>query len=325
MAKKQAALRLAIVYTIGTDPLVFAPPAYAGIAAELASCKPELPSYEPKVAEELLTRYRPRLAAIPPDRLDVPRVDVESVARALLAVYAVTQLPPVLAAYEAAGSAKLFLVENLEHLRALSLVLLHVYLRAESVGALRTNAKVPATLDAESLAVEKRMQTVCEHFLGNHPEAGPVLRQLSPGTGFLDRAYDLFGYADVYEQYHGIVSTDPVHFVKTDVADARRLASQILSVVGAAMTPQAREAFDVLRRTWTLVKPLYTEVQEIGLAALRYDPERGERFPSLYAVGRKGQGRRKGAKEAAVPEVAVEGAAASAPPGGVTAPIPPAK
>lgn len=325
MAKKSAALRPAIVYTIGTDPLVFAPPASAGIAAVLASCKPELPTYEPKSAEELLVRYRPRLAAIPPDRLDVPRVDVEAVSRALLAVHAVTQLPPVLAAYERAASAGLFQHENLEHLRALALILMHVYRRADGAGALRTSARVPASLDAESLAVEGRMQTVCEHFLGDHPEVGPVLRQLSPGTGFLDRAYDLLGYADIYEQHHGVVSTDPVHFVKTDVADARRLAAQILGLVGAAMTPQAQEAFDLLRRTWTLVKPVYTEVREIGLALLRHDPQRGERFPSLYAVGRKGQGRKKGAKEAA-PEGVAEGAAVSRPaPVAPAAPLPPAQ
>lgn len=284
-------------YVPGTDPLNVAPAAVAHIAAELAAFAPQPPLYEPKVAAELLVAYRPRLAAIPADRLDFPRVDVDSVCRHLLAVYALTQHPAVRPFYEAAAAQGHFDLANLEHLKSVTLVLLHASRLADAAGAFR-NAKVSADLDAKSAEVEGRLQKVCEHFFGNHPVLGPVLRRYSPGTGYLDRAYDLLGYADIYEEQHAIVSTDPLHYRTTDREDARKLAAQILQEIGATMGPEAREAFDLLRRTWTLLKPLYFEVQQIGLAALRYDPQREERFPSLYVVGRKGQGRRKGSAEA---------------------------
>ncbi|WP_437732667.1 hypothetical protein [Sorangium sp. So ce1335] len=292
---------LASVFVPGTDPLAFAPPVVTTLSAQLAGFKAEPHGYDPELAEELVAAYRPRLTAITPDRLEVPRVDVESVSRALLTVHALTQAPPLLALYRGAAAQGEFQIDNLDHLKALALILLHAYRQADAAGAFASGAKLSAALDRESAEVESRMQKVCEHFFGDDPELGPVLRRLSAGTGYLDRAYDLLGYADIYQARHDVVSTDPVHHRATDLADARRLASQMLAVLGAALSPKAREAYDLLQRAWTLAKPLYVEVQELGLRFLRYDPQRDARFPSLYVVGRAGQGRKRTKKEAAAP------------------------
>jgi hypothetical protein len=105
------------------------------------------------------------------------------------------------------------------------------------------------------------------------------------------------GYAKIYEAAPGIVSKD-TKYEPTHVADARRLAGEILAALSAAMTPKAREWWDLLQRAWTLVTKMYFEVQEAGTFLLRYDPRRVERFPSLYAAARGG-GPKKGKKTAA--------------------------
>ncbi|MGK3966024.1 hypothetical protein WMF38_17810 [Sorangium sp. So ce118] len=304
---------LASVFVSGTDPLAFAPPVVTTLSAQLAGFTAEPHGYDPKLAEDLVAAYRPRLTAITPDRLEVPRVDVESVSRALLTVHALTQAPPLLALYRGAATQGEFQLDNLDHLKALALILLHAYRQADAAGAFTSGAKLSAALDKESAEVESRLQKVCEHFFGDDPEIGPVLRRLSAGTGYLDRAYDLLGYADIYQAKHDVVSTDPVHYRATDLADARRLASQMLAVLGAALSPKAREAYDMLQRAWTLARPLYVEVQELGLRFLRYDPQRDARFPSLYVVGRAGQGRKRTKKAAAAP---AGGASASSAGGG---------
>lgn len=66
----------ASVFVPGTDPLAFAPPAVTTLAAQLAGFVAEPQGYDPELAEELIAAYRPRLTAITPDRLDVPRVDL---------------------------------------------------------------------------------------------------------------------------------------------------------------------------------------------------------------------------------------------------------
>ncbi|WP_437621202.1 hypothetical protein [Sorangium sp. So ce1151] len=308
---------LASVFVPGTDPLAFAPLAVTTLAAQLAGFTAEPQGYDPEVAEDLVAIYRPRLTAITPDRLEVPRVDIESISRALLTVHALTQAPPLLALYKGAAAQGEFQLDNLEHLKALALILLHAYRQADAAGAFTSGAKLSAVLDKESAEVESRLQKVCEHFFGDDPELGPVLRRLSAGTGYLDRAYDLLGYADIYQAKHDVVSKDPVHYRATDLADARRIASQILAVLGAALSPKAREAYDLLQRAWTLAKPLYVEVQELGLRFLRYDPQRDARFPSLYVVGRAGQGRKRTKKETAAPAGGgtTPGAAGGATPG----------
>jgi hypothetical protein len=281
-------------FTPGTDPLAFGPPALVRLPAELAGAKLELPVYEPKAAEALLDAYRPRLIAIAPDRLDFPRVDVDAAGRALFTAYALTQVPPMLAIYEAAAKAGSFILANLDSLRDATMILVHAYQKANAAQALKTSAKVPAELDAQSAEVEGRMQKVCDDFFFDDP----AIAALRPGTGYVDRAYDLLGYADKYEEQAAVVPGHP-QYRATDKDEARKLAGRLLAEVDKEMNPAQRQAFDLLRRTWTLVKPIYFEVQQIGLEALRYDPARNERFPSIYAAGRKGVGRKKGSKNQA--------------------------
>jgi hypothetical protein len=42
---------------------------------------------------------------------------------------------------------------------------------------------------------------------------------------------------------------------------------------------------------------MYVEVQENGLCLLRYDPQRDQRFPSVFAAGRPGAGKRPSKKD----------------------------
>jgi plasmid stabilization system protein ParE len=282
------------IFTAGTDPLAFGPPALVRLPAELAGAKLELPVYEPKAAEALLDAWHPRLIAISPDRLDFPRVDVDGASRALFTAYALTQVPPMLAIYEAEAKAGSFNLPNLDALRDATMILVHTYYKANAAQALKTSAKVPAELDSQSAEVEARMQKVCEDFFPDDP----VIAALRPGIGYVDRAYDLLGYADKYEEQAAVLAGHP-QYRAADKDQARKLAGRILAEMDKDMNPAQRQAFDLLRRAWTLVKPIYFEVQQVGLAALRYDPARDERFPSLYTAGRKSPTRKKGSKSQA--------------------------
>ena len=298
-AKKSPAKKTAKAsFAPGSDALAVAPAAITDLVAALVSFTPRPAVYDPIAAQALVTAFRPRLLAVAPDRIRYASVDVHAVSQAALQAHALTEAPALRACFEAAAKAGLFKIEGLALLRDLALALFHLYRLADAAGAFASTAKVPAEVDAKSFEVEARMQKQCEHFFSAHDKLGPVVRRLSPGIGFRDRAYDLLGYADIYEEQHAIVSKDPVFYVATDVADARRLAGEILSLLGAAMTPQAREAQDLLHRAFTIFEAVYNEVRALGLYVLRHDPRREERFPSLYAIGRPGKRKRKGGEEA---------------------------
>lgn len=281
------------LFQAGTDPLAIVPASITGIVPALAGFGAEPATFDVAAAEAYEAAYADRLRAIAPDRIRILRLDADAVCGAALAVYSLTQAPPLLARYKAIADAGSFALANLDHLKALSFIVLDTRRRAAGAGAFASSAKVPAALDEESAQVETRMEKVSEHHLWDDPEVGPMVRSLHPGTSYQDRAYDLLGYADIYALRPAVVSTDATHYRASDVADARRLAGQILAALSSAMSPQARSWYDTSQRAWTLLEPIYNEVRDLGLWLLRSDPLRHQRFPSLYVVGRASTGRRK--------------------------------
>ncbi len=282
----------------GADPLAVAPSAVASAASTLAGFVPAAATYDAVLAKGLVETYRSRLAAIDPLRIVIPRLDVDAGARALLSVHAtVTQAPGLYAQLQQLDAAKQIDIANVDNLKDVSFVVMYTYREAAEAGAFKTSAKIPEALDTASLALEGEMQKVCEHNFGDHPVHGPVLDRLRPGTSYLDRANDLLGYAKVYEAELAIISAD-TKYKPTHIADARRLAGEIIAALSDTMSPKAREWYDLLQRAWTLATRMYFEVQQAGLFFLRYDPRRDERFPSLFSVARPGVGQKKGKKSA---------------------------
>jgi hypothetical protein len=155
------------------------------------------------------------------------------------------------------------------------------------------------------MGVERRMQDLVEYKFKKDPEIAPLLALLRPGTGYRDLAADLIGYAGIYVRRASEVASDTTNYRSTDVADAHRLAGEILSHLSASISPKARAAYDMLQRAWTHLLQVYSEVSEAGRWLLRYDPRREERFPSLFAAGRPGGGRppKKAKPYAAAPPV----------------------
>lgn len=271
-----------------------APPAVMSAAASYAGVTIKPPMYDPAVAEAYLTAYRARLDAIPAAEIVIPRVDVRAAALAALGVYTfVAQVEPLRARFEEQHGIGAFDLANVEGLKAASFLVFYAHAQAEAAGAFASDAKVPASLVQKGLEVEARMQELCEYQFKRDPEIAPILAILRPGTGHRDLAGDLMGYADIYAARPEKVATDANNYRPTDLAEARRIGGEILSHLAAAMSPKAREAYDLLQRAWTLLVQIYTEVQETGRWLQRRDPRRDEWFPSLYAAGKAGRPKKK--------------------------------
>ena len=130
------------------------------------------------------------------------------------------------------------------------------------------------------------MQKCCEYYFADDPVLADELARLRPGTGHRDLAGDLIGYADIYESRFEIVSQDMKYYRPTDLADARKIAKQIVDLLSASLTTEARAAAADQVRAWTLLRQVYGEVRAAGLFIERHDPTSVERYPSLYAATR---------------------------------------
>jgi hypothetical protein len=278
----------AILAGPSSSPLVIAPKGALQMAAQLASVEVKPVPYDPVAARAALEIYRPQLAALPPETVVPLRLDVQAAALAALGVHAfVTQSRELMGRFESLARAGEFHMEAIEHLRAFASITLYACSQAEAEGAFDTDVRVPSELVSKGTEIEARMQELCEYWFKRDPDIKPLLDALRPGTGYRDLAADLLGYADIYDLRPDVVSADTANYRTTDQADARSVAGQIFGCLSAAMSPKAEEAYNLLLRAATLLLQVYFEVQQVGLALLRYDQTRGERFPSLYTASRK--------------------------------------
>ncbi len=282
------------LHTSIAGPAALAPPVVMSAAASYAGITPKPPAYDPTTAAALLPIYRARLDTIPAAEVLVPRLDIRAAALAALGVYAfVTQVPALHARFEQQHSIGEFDLASIEGLKAASFLVFLTHAQAEAEGAFATDIKVPVDLIHEGMEIEARMQELCEYKLKRDPKIAPILAVLRPGTSHRDLAGDLLGYADICATNREAVASDTTNYRATDVADARRIAGEILAHLAAAMTPKAKAAYELMQRAWTLLIQTYFEVQEVGTCLIRRDPKRDERFPSLYAAGRSGRPRKK--------------------------------
>jgi len=257
------------------------------------------PAYDPAEAKTAIDKLRPRLMALPADELAIARLDVRAAALAALGVYAfITQAGDLHARFQKLHTIDEFDTRNIHDLKALAFSVLYAHAQAEAAGAFKTDAKVPASLVQEGAEIEARLQELCEYMFKRDETIAPLLALLRPGSGYRDLAGDLNGYADIYDMRPQEVASDVTNYRATDAADARKIAGEILSHLSAAMSPQAKDAYELLQRAWTVLLEVYTEVREVGRCLLRRDPKRDEWFPSLFAAGRAGRPRKKKPEEA---------------------------
>jgi hypothetical protein len=287
-----------------------APAGVIGVVQSYSGLVVQPPQYDPASGQAAFNALAPNRAAL--SKVTVARVDVQATALVALGVYGfVTQATQLHAQFQALDGAGLFSTSTLEGLKTAGLAAIYAFNQAESEGAFKTDAVVPAQLVADASVVEQRMKTRCEYVFPNDPEVTPLLDMLRPGTGYNDLANDLLGYASIYEsQKAKIVATNDPNYVATDLADAKSYAGQILAYLTAAMGPQAATAYDALQRSYTLLSAIYTEVRAVGLMLVRFDPQGHTHFPSLTSAVRAAAPKRT--KKTAAATGAVQPAAAAA-------------
>ncbi|WP_437643827.1 hypothetical protein [Sorangium sp. So ce362] len=256
------------------------------------------PIYDPAAGKKAIAALAPELERLAEAELVTVRMDVEAATYAALGVVGFVSSPDVRARFARLPREE-FDITQVDELELACFAALHALAEARAAGALTTDARLPAELVTEAMEVEGRMQALCEYHLSDDPAIKPELDRLRPGTGHRDLANDLLGYVRIYELRADVVKADRKLYRAGDAARARDLAGVMIQGLSTAMTPKAREAFDLYVRVWTLLCRRYDEVRAAGLWLWRKNARVQARFPSLFAVGRPNGGRSR--KEAPKP------------------------
>ncbi len=239
-----------------------------------------------------LSLLKPKLLALPKKALVNLRADIGAAALAAQAASKRTLAGELRGRFEKMASIGEFDLGDLELLALAALATQEARQSADRALAKGAHSKMPLPLIKDAANVEHRMQTACEHTLGNIDGAKIELARLAPGTSYRDLADDLGGYAALYEQYPDEVKKDGVNFDVADPKVARTLARKIYDVLGDDLTERDKATLDLLSRSWTYLLEVYERVATVG-RFLQRSNDAVSSFPSLFAVGRAGSGRPK--------------------------------
>ncbi len=229
------------------------------------------------------------ILATPDDGATMLKGNLQRASIAALRVATLAQTPTLRAGFEKLSQVGLFDLTDLEQLTATARAALYACHRYHLSRATRSEALVPKSLDATSLTVRNRMFAVAEHNLSDDPEIAARIDQIRPGVGYLDRANDLVGLADIYRDRADVVRLDGKHFRATDEADARSLASELYEALSAGTPTELW--YTRQHRAWVRLDALYRRVARWG-TALDDSPEVDTRFPSLRTAARNSAGAR---------------------------------
>ncbi len=174
----------------------------------------------------------------------------------------------------------------------------YAYLQLKQAAALHTDARLPAPVVAEAVALKQRMLRVLGYNLDHLDDVPILLADIRPATGYLDLPYDLLRLVKLYQEHAATLALDVRRYQAGDATTAGRLALEISKVLGDGMPSDTRHWTEYLGRAWTLLVVTYGEVSATGRWLFRARNGKA-RFPSLYTVGRRPRRRKRTARSTA--------------------------
>lgn len=261
-------------------PLAKTPPAKTSLA--------KIPPAASADGAALLTAIAPRLAALPKDRVVMPRTDVGKAATFALGVAQKVGQKALRTRFESLPKSE-FDAGRLDDLATFSRAAIYAAQNVKTHVAVATSAKVPLSLAESAAALRERMLRLCDYYFADDDTLSAEVRDIRRGSGYLDLAADLDRLATLYRSQHATISADRNLYQAGDLATASRIADELrgaLGESGPASTPKTAVARDTLWRCFALLHEAYNEVAAAGRFLLRHHD--GDRlFPSLSAAGRE--------------------------------------
>jgi hypothetical protein len=255
-------------------------------AKSKSKSKPKAPAAVPaSEAEKCFHKLQAVIAAVPLADTKPITVDVQLAASVALGVYDVLHQPehaPVIEALAKTGTIDRHLIDGLADIARAAWYARHKVL---VTGAVVSEAQLPVSLLEPALECRARMRKALEYNLEGDVQADTILAQLRLGTGHLDLANDLLGYADLYRRYNNDVVDDRKNYRDGDEALARKLADDITTALGVTGTPDQAIWKGHQSRAFVLLQKHYEEAVRLGRFLYFYEGAE-ELFPSLFTACR---------------------------------------
>jgi hypothetical protein len=244
-----------------------------------------IPAGDASRAEAAFTKVLPRLNAVPPADRVQPNVDLQDAGTAAIGILAQLASRELHARCENLAGAGEFRMAALDELAEHAWAAIHVRRKLLLKLGTGSEARIPPDIERRAREVRDRMAALCAYHFGDSPAYAATVAYLAQGTGYLDLANDLEGYADIYRAEHDAVSRDVKYYRPTDANDARELAQTIYNFLGVGSGGDEPDWGALQGAIWPQLTRVYDEVRRVGRFLGYYDD--GEtRFPSLVTAAR---------------------------------------
>ena len=239
--------------------------------------------FDQALGEEAFLQLKAELDAVPKDEIRVARVDVH------LAFTGVQKVLGLMGQLElelklAAVPPEMLPRGSFQRLDRLSWTTMYADRKAKLERAVGHGRALPDGLEEDASKLEKRMQFLCEQMLMDEPGLAPTLLHYREGSGHRDLAYDLEGYADLYEAHADIVKLNLKYYDAADVKRARHFARAIYAALSAN---ESAVWVDYRNRAFTLLVDAYEDVVGLGRYLVRRDAALVAQLPTLHAISRR--------------------------------------
>ncbi len=120
-----------------------------------------------------------------------------------------------------------------------------------------------------------------EYLWSDDPKVGPIVRDLRSGSGYMDKADDLFRYVPLFEDYWDDIK-DRCGIKEADTEEARNLAAKYMQATVAVPDGEIARLRDLRNRAGEYLCRAVDDIRDAAKYVFRHDEKHLDRYPSLY-------------------------------------------
>ncbi|MDB4932826.1 MAG: hypothetical protein JWM10_5310 [Myxococcaceae bacterium] len=226
----------------------------------------------------------PRLDAVDAAALLPAPADVRAVVRAALEASDLAdddELRPRFARLPAEE----FAPGTTDALRETARAMRHALLRRDAAEDQGSGVLLDEAFATQAHDTRARMLKVALHYFEDDAALAATLKKVGRKKGHRPLRDDLARLADFYEAQRETIERDPKYYRGGDVAEARRIAAELTTLLKAAQSDELGQWDARLAQAFTLLVPAHDEVRAAGQFLLRSGG--AERFAALPGVRRR--------------------------------------
>jgi hypothetical protein len=133
----------------------------------------------------------------------------------------------------------------------------------------------------EIVPLHAEFTKAAEYLWSDDPKVGPVVKDMRSGSGYMDKADDLFRYVPLFEEHWDGIK-DQCGIKEADIEEARNLSAKYMQATVAVPDGEIARLRDLRNRAGEYLCRAVDDIRDAARYVFRNDERAMNRYPSLY-------------------------------------------